>query len=738
MPQNTHVESIIADDDRRPEASGDPSNLDAYRTVGAEVSLRLGWLPGTPTSQTFMRRARRLRRVLKPVFAAIEGKIPASRLTDDLRWLRDNVSLIYSEMVGLPKAVKPLRRLPHVRNGRGQVVPRALALPEFFLESVGYQFTEQGFSVFCRGFQQNTPLELRELWALIPGLKLALLEQIALRGLQLLRDPKGGSREIGTCVRSLREVVQSPWKDVIEPLIVFDQILREDPAGAYSAMDFDSRNFYRDKLAKIARRSDCSEVEVAHEILKLARQARDRVYRDPRIAARESHVGHYLIGEGKTELYQKVGCKQDFFQSLRALLRRHPDEFFLPGIVILTFAIITAILLCLTPRYASPALVLLSMLILVLPASQSAVQLMNYIVTALLPAQILPKLDFSEGIPGEFLTLVAVPTLLLNEKQVRGLVDDIEVRFLGNHDPNIHFALVSDLPDSDQPATEDSPLIDLCSGLIRELNEKYSGQNMGSFFLLHRHRVYNPREKGWMGWERKRGKLMDLNRLLRGQYDSFPIKVGDTSILPRVQFVLTLDSDTELPRGAAHRMIGTLAHPLNRAIIDPVKNIVVSGYGILQPRVGVSVQSTARSRLAAIYAGETGFDIYTRAISDAYQDLYGEGSFTGKGIYEVDTVHRVLARRFPRNALLSHDLIEGAYARSGLTSDIEVIEDYPSHYSAYNRRKHRWLRGDWQIVQWLTSAVPDESGARVGNPISPMASSTIGIFGCVRASASTR
>ena len=718
MPQNTHVESIIADDDRRPEASGDPSNLDAYRTVGAEVSLRLGWLPGTPTSQTFMRRARRLRRVLKPVFAAIEGKIPASRLTDDLRWLRDNVSLIYSEMVGLPKAVKPLRRLPHVRNGRGQVVPRALALPEFFLESVGYQFTEQGFSVFCRGFQQNTPLELRELWALIPGLKLALLEQIALRGLQLLRDPKGGSREIGTCVRSLREVVQSPWKDVIEPLIVFDQILREDPAGAYSAMDFDSRNFYRDKLAKIARRSDCSEVEVAHEILKLARQAHDRVYRDPRIAARESHVGHYLIGEGKTELYQKVGCKQDFFQSLRALLRRHPDEFFLPGIVILTFAIITAILLCLTPRYASPALVLLSMLILVLPASQSAVQLMNYIVTALLPAQILPKLDFSEGIPGEFLTLVAVPTLLLNEKQVRGLVDDIEVRFLGNHDPNIHFALVSDLPDSDQPATEDSPLIDLCSGLIRELNEKYSGQNMGSFFLLHRHRVYNPREKGWMGWERKRGKLMDLNRLLRGQYDSFPIKVGDTSILPRVQFVLTLDSDTELPRGAAHRMIGTLAHPLNRAIIDPVKNIVVSGYGILQPRVGVSVQSTARSRLAAIYAGETGFDIYTRAISDAYQDLYGEGSFTGKGIYEVDTVHRVLARRFPRNALLSHDLIEGAYARSGLASDIEVIEDYPSHYSAYNRRKHRWLRGDWQIVQWLTSAVPDESGARVGNPIS--------------------
>jgi cyclic beta-1,2-glucan synthetase len=236
--------------------------------------------------------------------------------------------------------------------------------------------------------------------------------------------------------------------------------------------------------------------------------------------------------------------------------------------------------------------------------------------------------------------------------------------------------------------------------------------------LLHRHRVYNPQERAWMGWERKRGKLMDLNRLLRGQFDSFPVKVGDLSVLQRVRFVITLDSDTELPRGSAARMVGALAHPLNQAVIDPEKNIVTAGYGILQPRVGISVQSTSTSRLAAIYAGETGLDPYTRAISDAYQDLFGEGIFTGKGIYEVGTVHRVLDRRFPRNALLSHDLIEGAHARAGLVSDIEVIEDYPSHYSAYNRRKHRWLRGDWQITGWLFKTVTDESGAPVPNPIS--------------------
>ena len=717
MPQDTHIEMVTeAEGDPKPTGSG-LANPDAFRAEGAQFATRLGWLPGTTSSNTFSERCRRVRAALGQVFDKVEEKFKQSP-SEDLRWLRDSVTLIFAELSGLTTEVKPLRTLPHIRTPKGKIVPRAFALAKFFLDSAGFDFSDQAFSSFCRGFQETAVLDLRELWALAPSLKLALLEEIAARGRRAIQDSDGANYGVGVCVRSLRDVTQSPWKDTLEPLILFDQVLQQDPAQAYAGMDFESRSLYRNKVARIARNSDCTETEVAREALALARKAHARTYSDPRVWARESHIGYYLVAEGRSLLCQKVGCKRDFFQNLRALLRRHPDEFFLPGIAVLTFAIITGILLWLTPPSASPALILLSMLILLFPASQSAVTVMNYLITTLLPAQILPKLDFSEGIPNDCVTLVAVPTLLLNEKQVRGLVEDLEVRFLGNHDPNIHFALVSDLPDSDQPASEDNPLIDLCSGLIRELNEKYAGQRMGSFFLLHRHRVYNPREKGWMGWERKRGKLLDLNRLLRAQYDSFPIKVGDLSVLPAVRFVLTLDSDTELPRGSAQRMVGTLAHPLNQAIIDPERNIVVAGYGILQPRVGVSVQSTANSRLAAIYAGETGFDIYTRAVSDAYQDLYGEGSFTGKGIYEVDTVHRVLDRRFPRNALLSHDLIEGAYARSGLASDIEVIEDYPSHYSAYNRRKHRWLRGDWQVAGWLASQVPDESGARVHNPIS--------------------
>ena len=719
MSENLEIESTMVDDGQT--GTEDTTALASMRAAGAQLAAKLGWLPGTTSSGVFAERSRRVRSALRPILAAADAKFAKSPASDDLRWLRDNGSLVFAQMVSLTTEVKPLRKLPHVRTRENAVVPRALALPEAFLKSSDYVFTDKSFSSFCQGFEDHTPLNLRELWALVPGLKLALLEEIAIRARAALKNPSGESQKLGICISSLRDVTQSPWKEILEPLIAFDKILRQDPAGAYGGMEFESRNLYRDELARIARCSDCGEIEVAQAALVLAQKAHDRAYRDKLIAGRESHVGYYIVGEGAELLRQKVGCKPRIVQWLQQWMRRHPDEFFLPGVAILTFAIITEFLLWLTPPNASPELLLLSMLILLLPSSQSAVTLMNYLVTAVLPARILPKLDFSEGIPAEHTTLVAVPTLLLNEKQVRGLVENLEVRFLGNHDPNVHFALVSDLPDSDHPASEETPLIDLCASLIRELNEKYTGQNIGSFFLLHRHRVYNPREKGWMGYERKRGKLMDLNKLLRGQYDSFPVKVGDLSILPRIRFVITLDSDTELPRGAAHRMVGAMAHPLNRAIIDPEKNIVVAGYGILQPRVGVSVQSTARSRLAAVYAGETGFDIYTRAISDAYQDLYGEGSFTGKGIYDVDAFLGVLDRRFPRNALLSHDLIEGAYARSGLASDIEVIEDYPSHYSAYNRRKHRWLRGDWQIVEWLSSHVPDEAGARVPNPISLVA-----------------
>ncbi len=718
MPQNTHIEMIEAEAERVPQGAQEAApDFDDLRRNAREVAPVLAWNPGVHTSHFFSERWNAMAAGLRPVLENVNRRPRSTGEPDDLRWLRENMPLLWAELGNTKNALKQLRRLPHVRTPRGTTIPRAAAVAEAFLHAVNFDFSEAAFLAYLGAFQESTVLKFRELWALLPAMELVLLERLAARGRKLFENLET-PQAIGICVRSLREINQLQWKEVLEPYIGFDKVLREDPARAYPKMDFESRNFYREKLVKIAEHSDCTEMEVAAEVLSFARRAQQENFDDPRQAARESHVGFYLAGPGAAQLRAKVGFRPSLAFQVRNFLRSHPDEFYLPGIEVLTFGIMSAIVLLLTSTFTPPGLILFSMIVLLLPCSQSAAQLMNYLTTALLRPEILPKLDFSKGVPEDCTSLVAVPALLLNEKQVHRLVEDLEVRFLGNHDRNLHFALLTDLPDSPVPSREDDPLVDLCATLIKQLNEKYSGKQTGSFLMLHRHRTYNPREKVWMGWERKRGKLMDLNRLLTGNYDSFPVKAGDLSILPDVRFVITLDADTELPRGSAQRLIGTLAHPLNRAIVDPEKNIVVAGYGILQPRVRVSVQSAARSRLANIYSGQTGFDIYTRAVSDVYQDLYGEGIFAGKGIYEVEIVHRVLERRFPQNALLSHDLIEGAYARVGLVTDTEVIEDYPSHYSAYNRRKHRWLRGDWQITNWLFPRVLDETGRMVTNPIS--------------------
>ncbi|HVI07175.1 MAG TPA: glucoamylase family protein [Candidatus Binatia bacterium] len=697
-------------------ADASPAPESPMRPRAIKLAGTLAWVPGQKTSTALRERSRLLYSAFRPIFAAFE-KLPSSDASSDLRALREAKFLLRVELDELAGTFRKQLSVPQVRDRGGLVVPRILPLTEDFLAAGAFQFSGRQFTEYILAFQEVAVLKVAELWTLIPVLKLVLLEQIAERGQRLLRT-SSDTGELDAIIQSLREIRQTSWKSLIEPLILFDRVLGQDPAGAYDKMDYDSRDLYRRRLVNIADHSDCSEMEVAQEVLALAREAAAHPNSDSRFTTRLSHVGTYLIGDGAEALERKVGFHPPFVQRLRAWLRNHPDEFYMPGIAALTFTIIAGVIFLLTSPATPLQYVLLATLLVLLPGSQSAVQIMNYLVTLLLPSQILPKLDFSEAIPPDCATLVAIPAMLLNEKQVRKLVDQIEVRFLGNQDPNLHFVLLTDMPDSPSRPDEDDELVGLCSDLIQRLSQKYADTGMASFFLLHRHRVYNPRERLWMGWERKRGKLMDLNNLLCGEFDSFPVKVGELKKLAGVRFVITLDADTELPRGSAKRMIGALAHPLNRAIIDSEKGVVVAGYGILQPRVGVGVQSSARSRLANIYSGQTGFDIYTHATSDVYQDLYGEGIFVGKGIYEVATVHKVLHQRFPRNSLLSHDLIEGSYARAGLVSDIDIIEDYPSHYSAHNRRKHRWLRGDWQITEWLFPRVPDESGREVANPLS--------------------
>ncbi len=650
--------------------------------------------------------------------------LPGEKL-DPLLELRQNPRLLRAVVAEVYTIRKKLGRLPRVVREQGNDEPRIVTVADAYLQATGSEYHADAIKIFITQVQQYDALELEELWSLASVMKFLLLEEIIMQANGVIQDEashtEAGAELLKTRMRSLRDVGYADWFSMIEPLVMYDPILQQDPANAYKFMDFDSRESYRKRVAQIARYSDCTETEVAQAALTLALESKEKHrVEDPRLRARRAHVGYYLIDRGFPLLAPRVGYRPRFIDRLRQSVWNNADDFYIGGIQIITVVLIGLILAPLVPTYPIFGGLTLAFLLLLLPVTQGAVDLINNTVTVLFKAYALPKLDFSKGVPQPFTTLVVVPTLLMKEKQVRELFDDLEVRYLANQDRNIHFGLLTDLPDSvTRPRQNDTdPLVELAIQLTDELNERYADAGAGSFFLLHRHRIFNARQGVWMGWERKRGKLLDLNKLLKGQFDPFPVKAGNLSALTHAQYVITLDSDTQLPRGTAHTMIGAMAHPLNRAIIDPELRIVTEGYGILQPRVGVSVQSASRSRLASIYSGQTGFDIYTRAISDAYQDLFGEGIFTGKGIYEINALHAVLDRRFPRNSLLSHDLIEGSYARVGLTTDIEVIDDYPSHYSAYTRRKHRWLRGDWQIAQWLFGKVPDESGRYVRNPIS--------------------
>ncbi|MGA2991304.1 MAG: glycosyl transferase, partial [Candidatus Korobacteraceae bacterium] len=709
--------------------------LDSLAAAGRECARSLLEVPNSGRSTHVAERLKALERKLKQGLASRMSRQAPNALGEDDRWLRDHLGLVRSAMAELRRWKRALSGIQHARRAGGEASPRTLLLAEDMLAALEHRFADAELSAYVRGFQTVIALSQRELHNLALSLKLVLLEQIA-RSLSPLAEaqPATGAGP-ATCIRSLLAITEAPWKELLEPLVVFEQALRQDPAGAYAHMDFESRALYRAAVTHMAEHSEYSELKIAEMALALARSAarqtqsqkfsgsagngsrKDNTEWEDRVAARRSHIGYYLVDEGAAELRRRAHVRLPWMERLQILLRQNPDEFYISGIELLTLLITVAIIWRGIDIYSLGS-IFFAAVVLLLPCSQSAVEVMNYLVTSILQPRMLPKLDYSEGVPEECTTMVVVPALLLSEKQVRQLVCDLEVRYVGNLSPNLHFAVLTDLPDSAEQSLESDPLVELCGQLIRELNQKYAGNGAGTFAMFHRHRVYNPREGVWMGWERKRGKLLDFNKLILGDYDSFPYKIGELSILPRIRYVLTLDVDTELPRGAAQKLVGTLAHPLCQAIIDPELNIVTQGFGILQPRVGVSVQSAARSRLASIFSGQTGFDLYTRAVSDVYQDLYGEGTFTGKGLYEVRTLHRVLDHRFPRNSLLSHDLIEGAYTRAGLVSDVEVIDKYPSHYSAYIRRKHRWLRGDWQIVEWLFPRVPDESGRRIPNPIS--------------------
>ena len=517
---------------------------------------------------------------------------------------------------------------------------------------------------------------------------------------------------IGNSIGSLRFLGATDWKAFVESMSSVERILHTDPAGVYAAMDFVTRDRYRHSVEDIARQSKRTEDEVAQQAVTLAGSS-------PKEKTRETHIGYFLIGQGQPILKQWAQMKFSLDRIPRRLARRFPLTAYIGSIAVTSVFITAAVLISAARHGVAHRWLEVWGSLLFLCVTQLAVMLVNWLAMLMVHPRILPRMDFSEGIPSEHKTIAAVPTMLTGSRDVDDLMESLEVRFLSNRDDHLSFALLTDFSDAaSERMPEDEVLRQQARHGIEALNIKYP--TGGGFFLFHRARRWNAKENVWMGWERKRGKLEDFNEALRGETGRFALVVGPTERLAAVRYVITLDSDTHLPRGAARELVGTMSHTLNRPVFNERLGRVTQGYGILQPRVGISIPSANRSRFAGLFAGEPGLDPYTQAVSDVYQDLFDEGSFIGKGIYDVDAFHKAIGRRLPENRVLSHDLLEGGYVRSGLVSDVVLFEDYPSSYPADMSRRYRWIRGDWQIAAWLLTNVPGVGASRVHNPISAL------------------
>ncbi len=516
-------------------------------------------------------------------------------------------------------------------------------------------------------------------------------------------------------ISSLRFLGAMDWRAFVEKMSDVERTLREDTGGVYGRMDFPTRDRYRHVVEKIAKSSRLTESEVARNAIRLARESAARNGSDDRSA----HVGFYLIDKGVAQLEQLAEVRVSVSEVLQNMRSRFPLLLYIGAIMLITIIFASGLMVKAYAGGLNGWALGLTGALLLLCGSQLAVALVNWLVTLLATPHPLPRMDFSKGIPTELRSLVVVPTMLINTQNIEDLIEALEVRFLANRDDSLHFGLLTDFRDAEEETLpEDEPLLLLARQRIEELNEKYKSLKDNTFFLFHRPRRWNPRDRIWMGYERKRGKLEDLNALLRKgaqgvsqgiSRERFSLIVGETGVLSNVRYVITLDTDTHLPRDSARQFVGAMAHPLNRARFDEDRQRVTEGYGILQPRVDVSLSGTSRSRYARMCGSEPGIDPYTRVVSDVYQDMFREGSFIGKGIYEVDAFEQALNGRFPENRILSHDLIEGCYARAGLLSDVQLYEEYPSRYFADVSRRHRWIRGDWQLLRWMLPNLPDYS-----------------------------
>ncbi|MGE0521257.1 MAG: cellobiose phosphorylase, partial [Candidatus Binatia bacterium] len=649
----------------------------------------------------------------------------AVEASHEAEWLLDNHYIVRRAARSLREEfpVGFERRLRVFTSGAAAGRPLVYELARELVAAETCNVDVASLAVITAAFQTERPLTIAELWALPALLRLALLEALAeaiavIPGVDISAEGAAATdtgRVIANAIRSLRTLESADWKRFFESINVTERRLQQDPARVYAQMNFDTRDRYRKAVEEVAwGTEEADEASVAAAAVRLAGAGR---------GGRRGHVGYYLVDEGRQELEREVGCRPPWRLRWRRGLTGHPSLVYLGGIALLTAAALIAVAVGLRAAGTTPAIVAIAVALAVIPAVSVAVHVINDVLTRVLPARVLPKLDFSRGIPAEWRTLVAVPALLSDADEVEALLSGLEIRYLATGDSQVSFALLTDLLDAPaEHQREDDDVLKQVADGIEALNAQYQSGAGGPFHLFHRNRQWNPHEQCWMGWERKRGKLTQLNRWLLGQPGSeFALHVGDERLRGTVRFVIALDADTDLPRDAARQLAGALAHPLNRAEFQPESGAVKAGYTILQPRIEINPVSASASRFATLFAPAAGLDPYVHAVSDVYQDLFGEGTYVGKGIYDVADFERSLTGLVPDNTLLSHDLFEGVAGRAGLLSDTVLFEDFPAHYLAYTRRVERWIRGDWQLLPWLGRHVPVSDGGRAPNRLSLIA-----------------
>ena len=665
---------------------------------------------------------------LKKAFDHLSSLADKKKLASSgVEWFLDNYFVI-KEAVEIILDDLPedyFHKLPALKEGDGN--PRIYHIARNLIAFKKIEMVDNDLHEFLSAYQEDVPLRMSELWALPLMLRLVLVEILAGTIFDLtdafsvknapkldLRFPNIEPDEIvARCLRTLLRFDRINWKKLFEAHSCVDKVLRKDPANIYGWMDFETRDQYRKKIEMLADNSSKDEIDIAQAAVDLASSHEKN--------GKTHHVGYYLIADGESQLKKQINFQEGFSSTLHQFFLKNNTSIYLASIGLITILVIFGLLL-IGQMFLDEAwqLILIALLSLV-PALSVAVNLINSILTASLSPKILPKMDFSKGIPKNARTAVCIPALLTTEEEIDFLLEQLELHYLANRDKNLAFLLLSDLSDAPmETMPEDKKYLQLAMDGINQLNNRYRGdKGKRPFYLFHRRRQWNPKEDVWMGWERKRGKLTDFNRyLIEGYRDSFDTIIGEEDFLKKVKYVITVDSDTIIPRDSACSLIATLSHPLNQAVFDEKTGEVISGYTILQPRTEVKPTSVNKSLFTRIFAGDLGLDLYTRAVSDVYQDLFGEGIYVGKGIYDLKAFQRSLEGKVPQNALLSHDLFEGLLGRAGLVSDIVFYEEYPPNYASEVQRLHRWVRGDWQLLPWLFPEVPDNEGKSAPNAFS--------------------